>query len=444
MDSSIYQILIEIGRRYEETLQRLNLQAIKLMKSDEFMMTLKAIDQSVKKNMVRVENVSLALTRFADQIKPYAEFATSKMGNNLFKIANQYSQLLGSYNASAMSESMRTALENIQLKSICQLSLSYETEMIHDAIGCFANAKYEYLPSVFNQAMKKPIIGAADVAFLKNGIIIPVVETELIYPRGFKTSLGMLNRSTAEDISDNDSIDYDTKKHRYITITGGTEDSRGLNLVCAFRDITDSDELFTEVELVDFVSVLASTPMLALTDVTGIKILNWIRELLLKKINLIGFDRKYYYHCRSHKETEMPFPYDEMLKAPHGVPGIGRYNSPGVSHYYFASTQKGAEVEVRKHLKKDEVLQTVKLRPVKSIRLLDLSGTLQRGAMFLKMIRFPVGVSSNNLPKEYLLPGFVGECCKKIGFDGIKYFGSAEYDNYVSWTDGYFENAGMC
>ena len=51
---------------------------------------------------------------------------------------------------------------------------------------------------------------------------------------------------------------------------------------------------------------------------------------------------------------------------------------------------------------------------------------------------------ANNLPRQYLLPGLVGDCCQRIGFDGIKYYGSKEYDNYVSWSDGYFADAGMC
>lgn len=444
MDNSTFKVLIEIGHTYEETLRKLNIQAFNLIKSDEFMMTLKSLDQSFKATYSNIQGAVAGATRFVDLIQPTIGMTTSKIGENLVKIANQYSQLFRSYNAIELSDTVRKALENIQLKSIWQLSLSHETKMIHDAISCFSNAKYEYLPSVFNEAMKMPIIGAADVAFLKTGIIVPVIERELIYPRGFKTSLENLNRSTAEDIADNDDIDYDTKKHKYITESGSEEDAKGLNLVCTLIDMTDSDELFTEVELMNFNSVLAATPMVALASETGKKMLEWIKELFEKQINMIGFDKPFYYHCRSRKVADMPYTYDEMMKAPHGIPGIGRFNSSGRAHFYFASTQAGAEVEIRKHMKKDETLQTVKLRPIKSIRMLDLSNTLQRGASFLKMIRFPVEEITNNLPRQYLLPGFVGDCCKIIGFDGIKYYGSKEYDNYVSWSDGYFENAGMC
>lgn len=443
MDRSVYQALIEMSQRYEETMQRLNIRAINLMKSDELHMTLKSLDRSMKASFSNIEGAVTGMTRFVEQIKPIADLATTKIGNNLLDIAKKYSQLIGLYAGSAISDSMRAALESIQLRSIWQLSLSNETDMIHDMIGCFANAKFEFLPSILNDAMNKPVIGAADIAFLKTGIIVPVIERELVYPRGFKTSLASLNKSTAEDIADNPEINYDTKKHLFI-VAEGREDSKGLNLVCAFKELNDSDDLFTEVELMNFNSVLATTPMVALAAETGKKIYSWINELFEKQINTIGFDRDFFYHCRSRKTDSIPYTYPEMLKAPHGIPGIGRYNSPGRAHFYFASTQNGAEAEIRKHLKKDEILQTVKLKPVKTIKMLDLSNTLQRGASFLKMIRFPVEEIANNLPRQYLLPGFVGDCCQRIGFDGIKYYGSKEYDNYVSWSDGYFADAGMC
>ena len=140
----------------------------------------------------------------------------------------------------------------------------------------------------------------------------------------------------------------------------------------------------------------------------------------------------------------MPFTFDEMMKAPYGLPGAGRFNQVGRPHFYFASTKHGAEVEVKKHLKKDEVLQTVMIRPVKEIRLLDLSQSLQRGVTFLKWMRYPLSEVKNQMPREYLLPCYVADCCQMIGFDGIKYYGSKEYDNYVSWSDGYFADAGMC
>ena len=95
-------------------------------------------------------------------------------------------------------------------------------------------------------------------------------------------------------------------------------------------------------------------------------------------------------------------------------------------------------------MKDDQEIQTIRIRPVKNIKLLDLSGTLHRGKTFLRMIRYSITEDCNKMPKEYLLPCFVADCCQQIGFDGIKYYGSKDYNNYVSWSDGYFKSAGMC
>ena len=48
------------------------------------------------------------------------------------------------------------------------------------------------------------------------------------------------------------------------------------------------------------------------------------------------------------------------------------------------------------------------------------------------------------LSREYLMPCYVSDCCEALGFEGIKYYGSKEYNNYVAWSDGYFDYAGMC
>lgn len=158
----------------------------------------------------------------------------------------------------------------------------------------------------------------------------------------------------------------------------------------------------------------------------------------------MDFDKDCYYHSRNRNIGVAPYTAELMLKAPHGLPGTGRYNHAGRSHYYYADTQNGAENEVKKYLKKDEITQTIRLIPTKPIRLLDLSGTMLRGKVFLRYIRFPLSDIQDKTPREYLIPCFVADCCCAIGFDGIKYYGSQEYNNYVSWDDGYFKDGGMC
>ena len=63
----------------------------------------------------------------------------------------------------------------------------------------------------------------------------------------------------------------------------------------------------------------------------------------------------------------------------------------------------------------------------------------KEGSEFLKHLRFPIKDEFGVMKKEYLLPCFVADCCKRIGIDGIKYYGSTKYNNYVTWKDDFYE-----
>lgn len=59
--------------------------------------------------------------------------------------------------------------------------------------------------------------------------------------------------------------------------------------------------------------------------------------------------------------------------------------------------------------------------------------------VFLKYCRFKFDPTSNKkVPREYLIPSYFSDCCKLQGFDGIKYYGTLSYKNYVTWKDGHF------
>lgn len=443
MDKNTYQELLKITTQYNDRISGINTQAIKVFQNEEVQKSLESLSKTMKEIVPKLNKSLINAAGILSTTDLKTDYATRQIAFSLQSISEQYSKMLREYEITAISKSTRLALEQFQLSSIAQLCMSNETPMIRDTIACFANAKYEYLPNVINQAMERPVIGAADVAFIKNGSMIPVIEEELRYPFGFKTALKNLKRETAQDISTNSDIAYDIRENHF-TNAESKIDSRCMNVVCSGIEVFGSGELFSEVELMDFISFLSRTPMGAGFHETGEKIHRWIRDLYSNGINIMSFDHDLYYHCRSRQAEDQPFTFDEMLRAPYGIPSAGRFNQVGRSHFYFANTRKGAEVEVKKHLKKDEVVQTVRLKPKKGIVILDLSGTLQRGATFLKMIRYPLKDLNNQMPKQYLLPCYVADCCKLVGIEGIKYYGSKEYDNYVTWTDSYFDDAGMC
>lgn len=442
-DESSYKGLIEISKQYRKALKSLNYQTINFMQSDEMREALKTISRIIDQIHPQIETTAFSLSHIIKETIPQYNNINVAIADSLHDFASRYKELFNTYKGTDLTVNMRLELERSQLSSIAQLCYCHETPMIHDAIGCFANAQYEYLPGIFNKALAGTTIGAADIAFIKTGTIIPIIDSELVYPRGFKTALKKLDKYTARDLSDNSNIEYDLKENQFKSPESNVN-SKGMSVICAGLEIFGSDDLFTEVELMDFVSFLSRTPMNAGFTETGQKINEWLKELYEHHINIISFDQDIYYHCRARNIDAQPYTFDEMLKAPYGIPGAGRFNQVGRAHYYFADSKQGAEAEVKRHLRKDEVLQTVKLKPKREIQLLDLSGTLQRGASFLKMIRYPLKDITNQMPREYLLPCFVAGCCEVIGIEGIKYYGSKEYSNYVSWEDGFFKDAGMC
>ena len=41
--------------------------------------------------------------------------------------------------------------------------------------------------------------------------------------------------------------------------------------------------------------------------------------------------------------------------------------------------------------------------------------------------------------EKMIIPSFVADCCYSNHIHGIKYYGSKEYTNYVTWDDRHFE-----
>ena len=426
----LFQTMVEISKLYDSRLQEINLQALNVFSNNEWAHTLQDIG----------EKVSWITAGPKDTVPESLKEITESIGKSY---ANVFSSGDHMY---PLSDAMIDSLSLIQTDTMFQLSRCTQTDMIKNLTTCFAQAGYASLPRIVTESLSKPFLCASDIAFLRTAKLLPTIEDEVLYPYGFKTSLSNLNAGTAEDLMDDDEITYDTHENCFVTTYAEARSSE-MNVICAGKIVFNSScekELFSEKDLMNFSSFLSRTPMLAMIDGTGKKIFDLIKNMYESGERRIDFDKDCYYHSRNRNKGVAPYTAELMLKAPHGLPGTGRYNHAGQSHYYYADTQNGAENEVKKYLKKDEITQTIRLIPTKPIRLLDLSGTMLRGKVFLRYIRFPLSDIQDKTPREYLIPGFVADCCRAIGFDGIKYYGSQEYNNYVSWDDGYFKDGGMC
>lgn len=433
--------LLSVSDALQEPLQRINQLSLNILGSNRTQL-INSIGLSTPFQTSNMQKFLRSIAMASEEVSP-----AHRLQGIALDVNRQFSELFKSVDLGvSLSDSMKKSLIDIQTGTLMQLSLCYDTSFIRDLTRCFTQASYHELPKIINFGISQPIIGASDVAFLKTSKLVTILDTELQFPRGFKTSIQHLRNDTADDLADNGDISYDTKTNRFISADSSVKSSE-MNVLCAGRKLMtmeNGDELFSESELADFQSCLSRTPMLALTNDVGKRILEWISYLKGKQSYQTGFEKSVYYHSRNRKCDTAPFTADLMMKAPHGLPGTGRFNHAGRAHFYFADTEQGAKNEVKKYLSENEVTQTIKLIPIKPITLLDLSGTITQCKVFLRYIRFSLDNTNDKTPREYLIPCFVADCCYHLGYDGIKYKGSKEYSNFVTWDDGYFRDGGMC
>lgn len=256
---------------------------------------------------------------------------------------------------------------------------------------------------------------------------------DLKLPRGSKRVLKSLTKTAAKKLTQSGKIFFDPKEREFYH-----KDSPDRMLTADQITVAESSQdVFASIsldELLSFESQLYDDNTFALEHPVGRKIF----EMIQKWDQFINFDDTIYYHARKIEKGKRPFLDQEMLKAPLNLSSHGRYNAIGKSCYYISETKEGAVTEIRKHsggAKTD--IQVVGLKPVKSAKIIDLSGEIHGNNRFMEHLRFTVDNEEGKVIKEYLLPNFVASCCKRIGIDGIKYR-STGYHCFVLWNDDYF------
>ena len=394
----------------------------------------------------RKEDCSMIENKLCDQAAKVISntgIINSEIAEKVNNIQYNYLKALESINLGDSIIESFIPLINIQIKALQQLSQSSQTDMIGNLTRAVTSVRYKEVVDIINQTLEKDNILAPDISFIKTSELMRLLKDDLVYPKGFKTSIKDLNIVTANDMASNMTLEYDTKSNKFIS-NKNSIDSKGLNVIYSCKNIfNEKEEIFTESELIDFSSFLSDRITFGHDNPTGKKIYNLLERLRNTGEKTIGFDKGEYYHCRLRCSDGMPFTFDEMLKAPNGIPGPGRFNFAGKAYYYFADTSSGAEKEANNHRKDNKIPQVQRIIPIKEADFLDLSGTLTGGKTFLRYLRFSLTDYNSNMPREYLIPCYVSDCCKDLGFDGIKYRGSSEYNNYVLWQDGYFSNGGV-
>ena len=276
-------------------------------------------------------------------------------------------------------------------------------------------------------------IAAQNIAFLR---LTPDYRA-LSLPRGGKKAIRGLTKTAAQRVIQTDDILFDPKDAEYFhknspdKKVNANEISVVESSIELFEEISFSDLIAFESQLFDDITFAKEHPV-------GAR----IYEIIDGWKEFIDFDMPTYFHARALNDSGQAYLDQEMLKAPQNISGHGRYNAIGKSCYYFAESCDGAVSEIRKHAgNKKTAIQVVEIRPIKKIRLIDLSKKISSQNKFMEHLRYTVENSGGKIVKQYLLPNYVASCCKRLGIDGIKYL-SGNYACYVTWKDDYFDFVG--
>lgn len=343
-----------------------------------------------------------------------------------------------------IEQPLLSALFKSQYSMFAQIQNTAMTGMLEQFSCGLMQSNFRICLEAIERTLKDNVIEAANMAFFKITDILsssPMIEL----PSGLRSSINDLTQYAAKRLSTCENISFVTNSRRFID-EKNSQNSITIsetNHICAAADTfqvmnnTDQDDPL-ETELMDFMTFLQNTPTRGCQHPVGRK----IEHIVDSWGHQIDFDCSKYYHARSRKQDDIAYTYNDMLNAPNGITCAGRFNFTGQAYYYFSNTPDGAVAEVKKHLRKENCIQVCEIKPNKRITLIDLSGDW-KCKRFLRYIRYPVTDYSLSMPREYLIPCFVSDCCRSKNIDGIKYCGNSEYNNYVTWNPGYFSFSRM-
>lgn len=357
--------------------------------------------------------------------------STAMAIDTISEIRNRESNLLASMDIPSLNNPSAVQILNKKWETIASISEMYKTPEIIQLHNDLMRNNFCGLQTFVN-SLNRMHIEAANLAFLKNNNVFELFSGSL--PKGLKSIVKSIHTNTAKHLANSENISFDLGT-KFFYIEDEPEEKASIsetNILCSSLQLLGEID---EDELIKFMNHLYKFRSLALNHEVGKK----IYSIVSNWNTTMNFDYEFYYHARELKEGDCPFTEYQLLQAPVGVTWHGRFNYVGESHYYFSNKTKGAILEVKKH-SNEKCIQIAKLRPIREIKLIDLSQELTTQNKFLEYCRFsPRPQDYDKIKREYLIPCFFADCCKTFGIEGIKYYGSKEYSNYVSWHDRYFE-----
>lgn len=424
--------------------------------------------KAMRLNMAEALSKSVA---YAEMMHKTSEAVYASMAPTLAAVADSIKSVtagvrlesihavLDSINTSGWLSSYRASdvvkVVSAQQELLASCTTSLQTPAIRDMADRFSSKDYFGAYESLASSLSGLTVRGPDIALLGNvgGLLESLGDFGYggSIPRGTKTFVRDLSKASLERLSVSEDVSVDIRGKRLLAADAETDpgacncvgDDSGVVSanVRSFNVLTSSLsflEGLSEVDMMKLQQLCSDDPAFARDCKAGRVIWETVRDWK----DAISFDRPVYYHARLKPAGTAPYLKDDMAKAPRLLVKAGRFNGPQKAYYYFSDTEHGAMQEIGKHGSEDEA-QVAEIEGKRDVRLIDLSGVGRGTNYFLKYLRFPFTNTDQVIPPEYLVPNFVAQCCRHAGIDGIKYYGSKTYSNYVVWDDDLFRIASM-
>ena len=368
-----------------------------------------------------------ALATFADSIKSITADVRLDSIRAVLDSINS-SGWLSSYQASEVEKVVSAQQE---LLAACMVSI--QTPAIRDMVDRFASKDYFGVYESLANSLSGLTVRGPDIALLGNvgGLVDSLGDFGYggSIPRGAKTFVRELSKASLERLSVSEDVSVDIRGKRLLVTRSVTDPVTDL-VVCSWACNLAGDDSGEVSANVRSFNVLTSS----------LSFLEGLTEVDMMELQQLCSDEPAF--AMDCKAGRVIYLKDDMAKAPRLLVKAGGFNGPQKAYYYFSDTEHGAMQEIGKHGSGDEA-QVAEIEGRRDVLLIDLSGVGRGTNYFLKYLRFPFTNTDQVIPPEYLVPNFVAQCCRHAGIDGIKYYGSKTYSNYVVWDDGLFRIASM-
>jgi hypothetical protein len=189
---------------------------------------------------------------------------------------------------------------------------------------------------------------------------------------------------------------------------------------------------FSAHQLSQFKEFIYTYPLLAHKHEVGDMIYQYIKKHFDSNDYEILTVGSTLYRGRLRKRDQTTFDKNELWNPPIGKSSHGRYNMIGVSVLYCSSAKEGIPYEINPQL--NDIIDIATIRTKEDMSIVNLDKLFNGLETY-----FSQKVSESKALKEtYILTSFISDCCREVGFNGIKYFGLGN-DQYINYALSNFE-----